>query len=140
MTSMPRIARFATILALSLSAASCLHQARVERNRAEADRAEAQAELARAQAAAIRNGEAPAEGEYVAGDAEPQPPPAVVEIAPPPPSAVHIWIVGCHEWRHGGWVWVPGHWAVPPRAGAMWVHGHWRRRPHGWVWVSATWR
>lgn len=138
MKTLRRIALFATVCLLSFSTTSCLRQARAERNRAEADRAEAQADLARAQADSIRKGEP--QGEYVEVEEQPQPPAAIVEVAPPQPSSVHVWIAGCHEWRHGTWVWMAGRWVVPPHSGGVWARGHWVRHHRGWVWVGGGWR
>jgi hypothetical protein len=135
-----RIAVLASVCLFSLSTTACLRQSRAERNRAEADRAEAQADLARAQADAVRRGEPAPQGEYVEVETEPQPPPAVVEVAPPQPSSVHVWIAGCHEWRHGAWAWVPGRCVVPPHSGVVWTRGHWARNHHGYVWVGGYWR
>jgi hypothetical protein len=51
--------------------------------------------------------------EYVAVDYPP--PPAQVEEIPEEMAGRDdcAWIDGHHDWR-GGWVWVPGHWIVPP--------------------------
>jgi hypothetical protein len=63
------------------------------------------------------------------------PPPPVVEHrwARPYPGAV--WIAGHQEWVHGGWVWVAGYYAYPPRHGAAWVPGHY----HNGYWFPGHW-
>jgi hypothetical protein len=37
------------------------------------------------------------------------------------------------------WVWVAGHWEMPPSPSASWVGGHWVQGSSGWVWVDGTW-
>ena len=73
----------------------------------------------------------------------------VVRIGPPPPVheeigvAPHpgwVWQAGYHRWDGGAYVWVPGHWAEPPRPHAHWVPGHWDHRGGGYVWVEGHWR
>ena len=49
------------------------------------------------------------------------PPPVIVERRPPHPGGSVIWVDGFYEPRGRDWVWVPGHYAAPPRAGAVWV-------------------
>jgi YXWGXW repeat-containing protein len=50
---------------------------------------------------------------------------------------------GCYmpPWQPAtrAYVWVPGHWTVPPR-GYVWVPGHWETQANGNVWVDAYWR
>src|SRR5215471_3618408 len=41
------------------------------------------------------------------------PPAAVSETIPPPPSASGFtWVPGYHEWQNGTWVWRPGQWVA----------------------------
>jgi hypothetical protein len=68
------------------------------------------------------------------------PPPPRVEARPPQPLAAAVWAQGYWHYAGGRWVWVPGHWAVPPRAGATWRPSTWvpdgvqvRLDPGGWV-------
>jgi hypothetical protein len=54
------------------------------------------------------------------------PPASRVEARPTQPIASAVWADGYWHYGGGQWIWVPGHWAMPPRAGAMW-------RPTTWV-------
>jgi hypothetical protein len=73
--------------------------------------------------------------------ADPAPPAPQVEVIPPAPGdlSVWVWVPGEYVWR-GRWVWRGGHWAARPYAGAVWVHGGWGWRGHHRVWVAAHWR
>jgi hypothetical protein len=68
------------------------------------------------------------------------PPPIVVEHPGPAPHPGWIWIGGYHRWDGHAYVWMGGHWELPPRPHAVWVTGHWRRDPGGWYWVPGHWR
>jgi hypothetical protein len=46
------------------------------------------------------------------GAAPPPPPPAELQTAQPTPSA--IWIYGYYDFDGNGYLWVPGHWEIPP--------------------------
>ena len=56
------------------------------------------------------------------------------------PSPKHVWID--EEWQAKGnqYVFVGGHWYVPPHPGYHWVFGHWKHHPNGWEWVSGYWQ
>jgi hypothetical protein len=76
---------------------------------------------------------------------------AIVRVAPPPPRyevvpplpperfAIEYWQPGHWRWNEYEHVWVPGHYAVRPRAGAVWVPGHWQQRGAGWVFIEGHW-
>jgi WXXGXW repeat (2 copies) len=75
--------------------------------------------------------------------------PVYVRIAPPAPRAEvriaapgpgYVWVGGFHRWDGAAYVWVPGHWVLPPRPRAVWVSGHWRHGRRGWFWVEGHWR
>jgi len=55
------------------------------------------------------------------------------------PSPRHIWIDEEWEPRGGAYVFVGGHWAMPPYEGAIWVPGRWRHGPRGEYWVRGRW-
>ena len=68
----------------------------------------------------------------------PAPPAEVIGVAP---SHRHAWVNGYHRWDGHAYVWVPGRWAVRPRARAHWAPGHWERGGRrGWYWVEGHWR
>ena len=67
------------------------------------------------------------------------PPPARQEVIGVAPSTAHVWVAGYWTYRHGRWVWVPGHYELRPRAAAVWVPGHWDRTSRGWVWTPGHW-
>jgi hypothetical protein len=69
--------------------------------------------------------------------APPPPAPVVVERPWGRPYRTAVWIAPHYEVVNGGWVWVHGYYAYPPRPGAYWVagryrHGYWR--PGHWAW------
>lgn len=64
--------------------------------------------------------------------------PHYVRVAAPSPR--HVWIDEEWEPRGGTYVFVGGHWALPPHPGMIWGPGHWRDTPHGHMWVSGHWR
>ncbi|HZQ50952.1 MAG TPA: YXWGXW repeat-containing protein [Bryobacteraceae bacterium] len=68
------------------------------------------------------------------------PPPVVIEHPPVRPGPNFIWIRGFYRWDGARYVWVPGHWVVPPRRHTVWVDGHWVHRRGGWFWVEGHWR
>lgn len=130
------LALAATLLVLTTS--SCLHSQRVRRQHALAVKAEAEADLARAQADAVRTSSR--EPEFFEGETAPEVPAALPEQRPSPPSSSHVWIAGQHTRRNGQWVWVSGHYALPPRYDVVWVPGHWVAHLNGHVWLSGAWR
>lgn len=67
------------------------------------------------------------------------PPPMIRQVAPPPPGRNFAWEQGYWARRGGGWVWVPGTWAVPPRSGAVWMGGRWVPARGGWQWQPGYW-
>lgn len=69
-----------------------------------------------------------------------EPPPAPqAEVVGVAPSASDVWINGYWAYRHGRYVWVPGHWQTRPRAGAAWIAGHWDHTSEGWMWTPGHW-
>jgi hypothetical protein len=67
------------------------------------------------------------------------PPPPPVETVVVAPGPGYIWIDGEWTWD-GRWVWVSGHWGLPPHPHAVWVRGYWSRGPHGWYRAPGHWR
>jgi hypothetical protein len=69
------------------------------------------------------------------------PPAPVVETRVVAPGPGYVWVGGFHRWDGHAYVWVPGHWAQPPRPHAVWVAGHWVHHPHhGWYWKEGHWK
>jgi WXXGXW repeat (2 copies) len=68
------------------------------------------------------------------------PPAAPVEVIGVAPSHRHAWVNGYHRWDGHAYVWVPGRWAVRPRARAKWAPGRWERHSRGYYWVDGRWR
>ena len=68
------------------------------------------------------------------------PPPVVVERPVPSPGPAYVWTPGYHRWDGRAYVWVPGSWVLAPWPGAVWVPPHWVRRHGGWVFVDGHWR
>jgi len=67
------------------------------------------------------------------------PPPVRVEMMPPSPGAVYVWLPGAWVW-HGRWIWEAGRWDRPPRPGLRWVPHHYERRGGAHVWIAGGWR
>jgi len=68
------------------------------------------------------------------------PPRPVVEVRGVRPGPHHVWIGGYHRWDGNAYVWVPGRWDAPPRRHARWVAHRWVHRHGGWVFVEGHWR
>jgi hypothetical protein len=67
------------------------------------------------------------------------PPPTRIDARPPQPIASAVWADGYWHYASGRWIWVGGHWAIPPRVGATWRASTWvpdgatlRLDPGGW--------
>ena len=69
-----------------------------------------------------------------------RPPIAVVEHRPYRPSYRHVWVSGYHRWDGHRYYWVRGYWAVPPHRHAVWVAPRWEYRHGGYVFVAGHWR
>jgi hypothetical protein len=76
----------------------------------------------------------------IAAPAVPQepPPPSELQTAQPTPSA--MWIYGYYDFEGGGYVWVPGHWEIPPPNCVAFVRPHWRYRGGAYVYIRGYWR
>jgi hypothetical protein len=70
------------------------------------------------------------------------PPADVVETIPPAPGPAYVWVRGYYKWDRdaGAYIWVAGHWVVPPQGYHDWVSGHWADRDGGWVWIEGHWQ
>ena len=68
------------------------------------------------------------------------PPPPMHEVVISRPSRHHVWIGGYWHWRGGRYVWIPGHWDLPPHRHAVYVAPRWENRGHGFVLIEGSWR
>ena len=63
-----------------------------------------------------------------------------VEIVPPTPGPLYVWVPGYWGWRRSSYEWYGGRWATPPRPGYAWAPGYWAPRRGGQEWVEGRWR
>ena len=85
----------------------------------------------------------------IGGTTEAPPTETVVSQPPPPaptenvtvvaPGPNYVWIDGEWIWN-GRWIWVAGHWGLPPYPHAVWVRGYWIHGPYGWHREPGYWR
>jgi len=87
-----------------------------------------------------QQGEAPPPAAEVVATTPPPPPPREVIVERDRPSRSHIWISGTWRWQGGRYVWIPGHWELPPRHHAVYVEPRWERRGGSYVYVQGFWR
>lgn len=66
--------------------------------------------------------------------------PQVQEVVVTAPSPEAVWVPGYWSYRGRGYVWVAGHWEMPPPSHRNYVVGHWERRGHRTYWVESYWR
>ncbi len=78
------------------------------------------------------------------------PPPVqqVIVVAPPPPRAEvvyarpsrsHVWVPGYWSYAGGRYVWIAGHYTLPPRGRGHWVEPRWERRGGSYVFIEGRW-
>lgn len=79
---------------------------------------------------------APVPSPEVVVQAPPAPQP---EAIPPAPAAGYVWVPGYWTWN-GQWIWMSGHWAVPPHGHMRWEPGHWHKHMRGYRWEPGRWR
>lgn len=99
---------------LALVSASCLHTQGAHNQHSLSVKAQADPDFTHAQAQSRRAHSA--EPEYLEGDVAPAVPAALPEARPKAPSSAHVWIAGQHTRSKGQWMWVGGHYEVPPSA------------------------
>ena len=68
------------------------------------------------------------------------PPAPIVEVRAVRPGPRYVWVDGYQRWDGRAYAWVPGRWALPPRARTAWVPGHWVHAGRGWYFVNGYWR
>lgn len=77
-------------------------------------------------------------------------PQEIVVVTPPPvarqeivyarPSPRHMWVPGFWSWYGDRYVWIAGHYALPPRGRQQWVPPRWERRGSNYLFVEGHWR
>lgn len=77
-------------------------------------------------------------GETTTVVSEPPPPAPVDTTVVVTPGPDYVWIGGEWIWN-GQWVWVAGHWGLPPYPHAVWVRGYWHRGTYGWRRTPGHW-
>jgi hypothetical protein len=68
------------------------------------------------------------------------PPAPQYETVPVAPSPNHIWVHGNWQWNGGRYIWIAGHWDMPPQAGQIWIPAHYDRNGPGWMFVPGHWQ
>jgi hypothetical protein len=63
-----------------------------------------------------------------------------VEVVPPSPGPLFVWVPGYWGWHRSNYVWYGGRWATPPGRGYSWRAGYWESGRGGQVWREAGWR
>jgi len=71
--------------------------------------------------------------------AETAPPPAPTETVVVAPGPDYIWVDGEWVWQ-GRWVWITGHWMLPPYPHAVWIVGRSWHDHYGWHHERGYWR
>lgn len=66
-----------------------------------------------------------------------RPPAPLPEAITAPPADGMDWIHGAWGWDGVRWVWVPGHWATPPKPGVRWFPGEIRAEGGHLTWTAA---
>lgn len=67
------------------------------------------------------------------------PPAAQQEVPTPRPTSDHVWVAGYWRWQNNQYLWVPGHWEVPPRGGAVWTPPRWQPEGTSWRFYEGYW-
>jgi len=71
-------------------------------------------------------------------DVEVSPPPARVEVVPPPRSG-YVWAPGYWRWEGRRHIWVQGRW-IRERPGYYWVPEHWVKRHGRYHFIRGHWK
>lgn len=79
-------------------------------------------------------------GYYRAGVVVGPPPAPVYGVEGVAPGPGYIWTDGYYNLQGGGWVWMHGRWARPPRPRAVWVKPYWERHGRGYHYHRGHWR
>jgi hypothetical protein len=68
------------------------------------------------------------------------PPRPLVEHRAVAPGQGYVWVGGYHRWDGNAYVWMPGSWMRAPHAHAVWVAPRYEHRHGGYVFVAGHWR
>ena len=67
------------------------------------------------------------------------PPAPVAETVVVTPGPGYVWVRGEYYWNGYAWIWVGGHWLLPPHPGMIWIGGRsWHDR-WGWHFERGHW-
>jgi hypothetical protein len=90
----------------------------------------------------IYHSEAQATTRVVVAQPPPMPPPPTPDVVVAQPAPQAVWLAG--YWAYTGqgsrYVWVPGHWEIPPPQYRVYVAPHWVNRGGGYAYVQGYWR
>jgi hypothetical protein len=81
-----------------------------------------------------------APGQVVYEQAPPPPPAPVAEVVVACPGPEFVWLPGYYSYGPGGYFWISGRWALPPRHHSHYFAPHWEHGPRGYIWVGGAWR
>jgi hypothetical protein len=70
----------------------------------------------------------------------PPPPPLQPDYYTPQPSPYAVWIPGVWQFDGTQYLWVAGHWAIPPQNYSVYVGPHWANQGGGFVFIRGYWR
>jgi hypothetical protein len=70
----------------------------------------------------------------------PPPPAPPADYVSPQPTPSAYWIAGYYNFDGYQYLWVPGHWEIPPPNFTVFVRPHWIYRGGAYVYVRGYWR
>ena len=70
----------------------------------------------------------------------PPPPPQVTETVGASPAPNALWVPGYWSFNGNSYIWLGGHWEIPPPNVRAYVAAHWENRRDGYVYVPSYWR
>lgn len=76
----------------------------------------------------------------VAVEAVPPAPPPPADVMTPQPTPSAIWVAGYYGYTGNQYVWVAGHWEIPPQNYQVFVRPHWVYRGGSYVYIRGYWR
>jgi hypothetical protein len=67
------------------------------------------------------------------------PPDPIIETVNPAPEGNLVWVPGAWTWQDH-WLWVPGHFAQPPKSGDVWVAPRLVTNGNRHLWFNGYWK